>query len=121
MENKQIALHFLKKVVSGDIDEAYQNVDMKGKHHNVFFPAGFSELREAMKKAHVEFPNKKFEVKHVLGDGDMVAVHSHVSLKPGELEVAVVHLFRFKNGKIVEIWDCGQEIPKDMKNADGAF
>ena|SRR3989338_4191318 len=121
-KNKKIALQFLKSVVNGKIDEAYAKyVSLKGKHHNLFFAAGFPALCKAMKENHVQFPNKKFKVKHVLEDKDLVAVHSHVLLKPKEVEVAVVHLFRFKNGKIVEMWDCGQPIPKDSPNRDGAF
>jgi len=120
--NKEIAVKFLKLVVSGKIDEAYHKyVDMKGKHHNTFFPTGFLALREAMKENHEQFPNKKFEIKNVLSDGELTAVHSHLSFKSGEIGMIVVHLFRFKDGKIVEIWDCGQEIKANSPNKDGAF
>jgi predicted SnoaL-like aldol condensation-catalyzing enzyme len=68
-----------------------------------------------------QFPNKKITVHNVLGDGDLVAVHSHLVLKPGETEMIVVHLFRFQNEKIVELWDCGQAIPSDCPNEDGPF
>lgn len=120
--NKSSAQDFLKMVVARKIDEAYEKyVDMKGKHHNVYFAAGFPVLREAMKVAHTENPDTELRIKHVLEDGDMVAVHSHVIMKPGQKGVAVVHLLRFENGKIVEMWDCGQALPDDMPNADGAF
>ncbi len=42
-------------------------------------------------------------------------------LTPGEPGIAVVHLFRFQAGKIVEMWDCGQQLPADSPNTDGAF
>lgn len=120
--NKQIAVDFLTMVVARQIDEAYEKyIDMNGKHHNSYFAAGFPILREGMKEAHRESPDTELRVKHVLGDGDMVAVHSHVIMKPGEKGVAVVHLFRFENGKIVEMWDCGQAISDDSPNADGDF
>ncbi|MBS3138649.1 nuclear transport factor 2 family protein [Candidatus Woesearchaeota archaeon] len=116
MKNKDSAVDFLKLCVAGKVDEAYQKyVDMTGKHHNPFFPKGFQALKEAMKQN----PAKQLTVKHVLEDGDVVAVHSHVVVP--ERDVAVVHLFRFKNGKIIEMWDCGHEIPKDSPNKDGAF
>ncbi len=120
--NKERAVEFLKLVVAGKIDEAYQKfVDMNGKHHNIFFPAGFPALKAAMQENHAQFSSKQLHVKNVLGDGDLVAVHSHLVLKPGELEMIVVHLIRFQNDKIVEFWDCGQAIPKDNPNQDGAF
>jgi predicted SnoaL-like aldol condensation-catalyzing enzyme len=69
----------------------------------------------------VQFPNKKLTVKHVLNDGELVAVHSHVVLHPEEKGVAAVHLFRFEGDRIVEMWDIGQHVPAVSPNADGAF
>ena len=121
-QNKQSALQFLKLVIAGRINEAYEKyVDMQGKHHNAFFPTGFQALQEAMKENEAAFPNKQFTVKNVLGDEDLVAIHSHLLFKPGEPGMITVHLFRFNNGKIVEMWDCGQVIPKDSPNKDGTF
>ncbi len=120
--HKQTAVQFLKLVVAGHIDEAYQKyVDMKGKHHNPFFPAGFPALQKAMKENHTQFPNKQITVKNVLADGDLVAVHSELALSPGGDRMVVVHLQRFQEDKIVELWDCGQTVPADTPNKDGAF
>lgn len=57
----------------------------------------------------------------MLGDGSLVAVHSNIVMKPGEPGVAVVHIFRFEEGRIVEMWDIGQAIPVDSPNRMGAF
>lgn len=120
--NKQAAVEFLQLVVAGHIDEAYREyVEMEGKHHNPFFPAGMPALQKAMSDNQVQAPNKKLTVKHALADGDMVAVHSHLVVDPAEKGMTVVHLFRFDSGKIVEMWDCGQAIPSDSPNDDGAF
>ena len=111
---KQTALNFLHLVVSGRIDEAYQKyADMRGRHHNPFFPAGFPELQKSMIANHTRFPNKQLVVKNVLGDGMMVAVHSHIVLRHGEAGMAAVHLFRFEGDRIVEMWDCVQPEPAD--------
>lgn len=119
---KDAAVEFLQLVVAGRIDEAYQkHVNMGGMHHNPFFPAGFPALQKAMADNHAQFPDKKLFVKHVLGDGDFVAVHSHLVPKSGDAGMVVVHLFRFQGGRIVEFWDCGQPIPADSPNRDGAF
>ena len=119
---KQAAVKFLQFVVAGRIDEAYQKyVDMQGKHHNPFFPAGFPALKKAMIENHAQFPTKQLSVKNVLGDDDLVAVHSHIVLRPGETGVAAVHLFRFQGDRIVEMWDCGQPVLADSPNEDGMF
>lgn len=119
---KDRAVDFLEMVVAGQIEQAYaKHVDMQGKHHNVYFPPGFTTLKEAMIEDEMAHPGKKLKIKHVLGDGDMVAVHSNLVIKPGEPEMTVVHIFRFKGEKIVEMWDIGQQIPSDSPNTEGAF
>ncbi len=120
--HKQSAVEFLQLVTAGRIDEAYaKHVDMRGKHHNPYFPAGFPALKSGMIENQIQFPNKQLTVKNVLGDGDLVAVHSHIVPRPGESGVAAVHLFRFEDDKIVEMWDCGQPVPDESSNRDGMF
>ena len=94
---------------------------MNGKHHNLYFPAGFSVLQKAMEENHIQFPNKIIPTKNIFADGNLVAVHSHVQIQNGDKGIAVVHMFRFSNGKIVEMWDVGVPIPEDLPNTDGAF
>ncbi len=119
---KQAAVGFLQLVIAGRIDEAYQtHVESQGRHHNPFFPAGFAALKKGMIENHTQFPHKQLTVKNVLGDGDLVAVHSHMAPNPGDQGVAVVHIFRFQRDKIVELWDCGQAVPADTPNQDGMF
>jgi predicted SnoaL-like aldol condensation-catalyzing enzyme len=108
---KEMAVNFLQLVIAGNIDDAYEKyVDMQGEHHNPYFPADFPALKEAMKENHQQFPNKLFDIQHVIAEGNMAASHS--ILRMGEKQLAVVHLFRFENGKIVEMWDVAQEIPE---------
>jgi predicted SnoaL-like aldol condensation-catalyzing enzyme len=38
-----------------------------------------------------------------------------------EKTMAVMHIFRFEGDKIAELWDFGQEAPKDMPNENGMF
>lgn len=119
---KQAAVEFLQLAVAGRTDQAYErHVDMQGKHHNPYFPAGFAALKAGMAANHAQFPNEQIIIKSVIGEGDRVAVQSRVVHTPGEQEFATVHLFRFANGKIVELWDYGQPIPADNPNADGMF
>ena len=66
-------------------------------------------------------PNKVFEVKRVIAEGDLVVTHSHVRQKPEDPGAAVVHIFRFENGKIVELWDLGQPIQDTSVNKNGMF
>jgi predicted SnoaL-like aldol condensation-catalyzing enzyme len=120
MNLKDIAKDFLQLVIAGKIDEAYKKyVDMRGKHHNVYFPAGFPTLKEAMKENHKMFPNRVFEIRHCIVEDNIVTTHSRLVL--GDKQMTVVHIFRFEKGKIIEMWDVGQEIPQGFPNKDGAF
>jgi predicted SnoaL-like aldol condensation-catalyzing enzyme len=120
--HKESALDFLQLVVAGSIEEAYNNyVNMYGKHHNVYYSAEFASVKQGMIENHGQFPNKRLMVKNVVGEGNLVTIHSNLILKPGEPGLSVVHIFRFEAGKIVEMWDVGQAIPIDSPNRIGAF
>ncbi|MBW7955425.1 nuclear transport factor 2 family protein [Patescibacteria group bacterium] len=117
--NKKIAVQFLEHIVNRKIDEAYQLVNMDGKHHSPFYPAGFSALQKGMKENDGNIPEKKLTVHQVIAEDNMVSVFVHLALKP--YEMAVVYIFKFKDGKIDELWDCGMSIPEEIKNKDGIF
>ena len=68
-----------------------------------------------------KMPNKKFEIKMALQDGDLVSAFSHLKFNTDDLGMAVVHILKFKNSKIIEMWDLGQPIPKDSPNKNGMF
>jgi hypothetical protein len=46
-------------------------------------------------------------------------VMSHVTFAPGDRGYALMHLFRFENGRVAELWDIAQEIPADSPNTNG--
>jgi predicted SnoaL-like aldol condensation-catalyzing enzyme len=66
-------------------------------------------------------PNKIFDIKRSLQDGNLVATHSHVRQKLGDPGAAVVHIFRFEDDKIAELWDLGQPVPLETVNENGIF
>ncbi len=49
----------------------------------------------AMEENAIKNPHKVFEVKRVIEEGDIVAVHSHIKQNQDDLGGAVVHIFRF--------------------------
>jgi predicted SnoaL-like aldol condensation-catalyzing enzyme len=121
-DHKQAAVHFLKLVETGQIEEAYQRyAAVNGKHHNPYFRAGFPALQKGKQANHDQFPNMRLTVKNVIGEGDLVAVHSQVVQSPGEQGMAAVHIFRFEGDKFVEFWDCGEPAPAESQNEDGMF
>ena len=118
---KQAALTFLHRGRAGDRATLEQLVHPHARHHNPYFPAGMPALLDAMVSAALQAPDRSATVKHVISDGDYVAVHSHVQPHPQHRGMAVVHLFRFEGDRIAELWDVGQPIPEANPNADGMF
>ncbi len=118
----QTAVAFLQLASSGRVREAYDKyVAPDFIHHNAYYPADRESLAKGMEENARQFPNKIFEVQRVLQDGDLVAVHSRVKLKPEGPEIATVHIFRFEHGLIAELWDVGQTAPDNSPNEIGMF
>ena len=119
--NKDIAVFFLNNAASGNLDAAYSHVTANFRHHNPYFKGDAESLKAGMAEAQQKFPHSALEVQHTLADGDLVAVHSLVSHGPDQLDIAVVHLFRFEGQRIAELWDVGMQVPQDSPNENGAF
>jgi predicted SnoaL-like aldol condensation-catalyzing enzyme len=122
MSKKDIAESFLKLASSGKVREAYDKyISPNFRHHNAYFKGDRESLLVAMEENAVTNPNKFLEVHHVFEDGDFVAVHSRVQLEKGSSDIAVIHIFRFEGDRIVELWDVGQQVPRDSPNENGVF
>lgn len=120
--NKDAAVDFMTLVCSGHVKQAFaQHVDRAFKHHNPFFDAGANALMSAMDDNAKQHPQKAITIHHVIAEGDLVAIHGHIKHEPTELGFALAHVFRFRDGKIVEMWDLGQAIPSSSPNVDGMF
>jgi predicted SnoaL-like aldol condensation-catalyzing enzyme len=119
---KDTAVSFLRLVSSGKVREAYERcVGENFRHHNAYYRGDRESLMRAMEDNAAKNPNKVLDVKLALEDGSYVAVHSHVRQHPQDRGAAVVHLFRFENDRIAELWDVGQALPPESPNQNGMF
>ena len=120
--NKDAAVSFLELASSGNVREAYSTFVGHGfKHHNPYFEGSAEALEKGMQENADQNPEKTLEVKRAIEEGDFVAVHALVHHKRGDRGAAVIHIFRFENGHIVELWDVGQEVPENSPNEYGMF
>ena len=120
--HKEAAVSFLQQAIAGKIREAYRAYIGPGfRHHNPYVRGDAESLRRALEENHAQNPNKSIEVKHVLADGDVVAVHSKVKMNPQDRGIAVVHIFRFENDRVVEFWDVAQAVPENSPNENGVL
>lgn len=65
--------------------------------------------------------NRSFEVRKIIVDGDLAAIHIFVKPDPAARGAAVADFYRLKDGKIVEHWDVIQPIPETSANAHPMF
>lgn len=122
-KHTEVAKSFLKTAGMGKVQDAYdQYVAPSFIHHNQYFKGDRESLFKAMQEASKTTPNKSIEIKHAYEDGNTVITHSLVTRQgPETQDVAVVHIFRFEQDRIVELWDVGQTISKDSPNENGMF
>ena len=103
------------------VDEAIAYLAEPYIQHNPKAPSGLAAARAGMAMLAKAFPQRRIEFKRVLVDGDLVAVHSHYIDHPDDLGQAVVDIFRFENGKIVEHWDVHEPVPEAAANSNTMF
>jgi predicted SnoaL-like aldol condensation-catalyzing enzyme len=121
-DHKQEAVSFLRLTSEGNVTEAFETyVGPKFRHHNTFFPGDAKSLATAMEQDASTHPNRDFEVLRVLEDEDLVAVHSRARMAEDGPEFGLVHIFRFEQDKIAELWDIAQQVPDESPNQFGMF
>lgn len=89
--------------------------------HNPQVPDGIDGAKAALAGLLEQVPGWTYDFKRVLVDGDIVAVHSHVTTAPGDNGMAVVDLFRVDHGKLVEHWDVIQPVPAEFAHENTMF
>jgi predicted SnoaL-like aldol condensation-catalyzing enzyme len=120
--HKEVAMEFLRLAASGSVREAYwKHVATGFRHHNPYFRGDAESLAAAMEENAAQYPDKKLDIQRALQDGDLVAVHARVRMKPDDAGVALVHIFRFEGNLIAELWDIGQAAPENSPNEHGMF
>ncbi|HFJ9318613.1 ester cyclase [Bacillus tropicus] len=121
-KNKKMVVDFYNEVFNKhNIDIIPKYVSEDYKQHNPFVADGRKAFMDFFKEDFVKNPNSSAEVKRVVAEGDTVALHVHSRTNSQDKGVAIVDIFRIKDGKIVEHWDVIQEIPSEAANNNTMF
>lgn len=121
MQLKEIAREFLTLCAKGSSREAFKLYASENfKHHNPYFKGDADSLIVAMEESDKVHPNKIFEIKQIIEDGNLIAIHSYIK-QAENLEFSVVHILKFEKEKIIEIWDVIQPFPEKIINENAMF
>jgi predicted SnoaL-like aldol condensation-catalyzing enzyme len=82
--------------------------------HNPHVPDGPEGLFRFVRFRRESYPSARNEVKRVIAEGDLVALHVHSVVVPGTPGRRIVDIFRVEDGKVVEHWDVIQAIPEEL-------
>ena len=117
-QNKKNAVAFYKMAYEGNPRKATElYVGDEYIQHNPSVADGKEPFIEYFENAAKGYPNKTIDFVRVVGEGDLVALHTHQVWPDIKKEYVTMDFFRFdENGKIVEHWDSIQQIPPTSAN-----
>ena len=119
--NKQVAVAFYDAAINQkDYEAASQYLGDRYIQHNPTAADGGEALKGFIDFLKAKYPNQHGEIKRVIAEGDLVALHVH-STRDDSPDRAIIDVFRIENGKVVEHWDVIQEIPAESKNSNTMF
>jgi predicted SnoaL-like aldol condensation-catalyzing enzyme len=120
--NKKNVVEFYEKALNQkDFEAASRYLGPRYTQHNPVAADGPEGLKAFIQFLRDKFPSSRSEIKRVFADGDYVIVHVHAMREPGTRGRAIIDIFKLENGKIVEHWDVGQDVPEKAANPNGMF
>ena len=89
--------------------------------HNPDVADGLNGFIDYFERMQTEYPDKSIEFVRCIGEGDLVALHTHQTW-PGNDQYVTMDFFRFdERGKICEHWDAIQKVPEQSANGNGMW
>lgn len=121
-DNRRIIEDFARLFyVERDVRQAFETYVVPDYiQHNPGVPDG-REAAIALLQPMFSDHNRSFEVRKIIVDGDLAAIHIFARPDPAARGAAVADFYRLKDGKIVEHWDVIQPIPEKSANAHPMF
>jgi predicted SnoaL-like aldol condensation-catalyzing enzyme len=124
-----------KEVVSQFMDEFYIQKKVRSSferwvdpgyiQHNPYAATGRDAAIAFLEPFVANNPGQKTEIRRIIADGNLVAVHSHGWNESGDAAAkrgfSVVDMFRVDGCKVMEHWDVLQPVPEAAANTNTMF
>jgi predicted SnoaL-like aldol condensation-catalyzing enzyme len=120
---KQVATKFMTQFyVQKDVRGAFETwVDPGYIQHNPMAATGRDAAIAFLEPFFKSNPGIRYEIKRIIADGDLVAVHAWGRFSETDRGIAVVDILRIKGCRVMEHWDVVQPVPEKSANANGMF
>jgi predicted SnoaL-like aldol condensation-catalyzing enzyme len=120
---KQVATKFMTQFyVQKDVRGAFETwVDPGYIQHNPMAATGRDAAIAFLEPFFKSNPAIRYEIKRIIADGDLVAVHAWGRFSETDRGIAVVDILRIKGCRVMEHWDVVQPVPEKSANANGMF
>lgn len=120
---KEVATRFMTRFyVEKDVRGAFETwVDPGYIQHNPMAQTGRAAAIAFLEPFFASHPGVHYEIRRVIADGDLVALHSWGRFSEADRGVAVVDILRIKGCRVMEHWDVVQPVPEKSANANGMF
>ncbi|HEY6761216.1 MAG TPA: ester cyclase [Baekduia sp.] len=89
--------------------------------HNPEVPDGPDTFVGAIGGMFEQFPDFSSDIKRVIAEDDLVAIHHEVHMTSDDAGMSVVDIFRVDGDKVVEHWDIIQPVPVEAANSNTMF
>jgi predicted SnoaL-like aldol condensation-catalyzing enzyme len=104
------------------VREAFETWVVPGYiQHNPMAKTGRDAAIAFLEPFFANTPGLNYEIKRIIADGNLVAVHARMRTTPEDRGSAVVDILRVEGCKIVEHWDVIQPVPENSANDNTMF
>jgi len=120
--NRALVLRFYEQFFNEhETAEAARLLAEDYRQHNPTVPDGRAPVVDYFTQFFKDNPQSRARIVRSATDGDLVYLHIHSTNGPADRGVAVVDIFRVKDGLIVEHWDVIQPVPVESANSNTMF
>lgn len=115
MTNKELAATFFDEFFNKhDFSAIDRYISPEYIQHDYNVPDGREGFRKHFEHFFEIFPQFRVDVKHIISDGDMIAVRGYGVTDPGNIEVLVVDTYRVEHDMLAEHWGTVQQLPPEQ-------
>ena len=113
--SRELIIHLFSEFFGDhDLSAAERYLHPDYIQHDYDVPPGREGFKAHFAGVFARFPDFHVKIRHILVDGDLVAMHGYGVTDPGKIEVLVVDTYRVKDGLLYEHWGTVQQLPPEQ-------